>query len=168
MKERLLDNYKKAFINYFNKQININKYDEIIKKENLLINQSNKFNSNINSIYYNLVNNFYVDKLNENDKNTIINSNNNDEITNLIKRTYINVLKDNNIDYTVYSNNKVKNGTLVLLFTYGKNNINLDDEEYLELSKKQREFIIKTNEELKKEINEKLNLKCEIFIEKRL
>ena len=169
MDEKLLNNYKNTFINYFNKQININKYDEIIKNENLLINPTDNYNSNINSIYYKFINNFYIEKLNDKDKEIILQKENIDEeLYSIVKRTYIDILKNNNADKNLYYPNYiVQNGSLVLIFSYGKTNKELNDEEYYELSKKQKEFIKKINTELKLEVQEKLNINCEIFIEKR-
>ena len=158
MKEK----YIEKFIEYLNQKIDFSIYDKKFEESNLYINPV-KNQKNMNSKYYTLLNIFYVDKLD---------SNSNVDIS-FVEQTYKSALiKDGNVKSVMYNppsiSRVVENGNLVLEFSYGKTNKNFNKDEYTALVQKQREFIDKVNLELEKNIENKLNIKCNIFVEKTL
>ena len=97
----------------------------------------------------------------------------------MVKRTYKEVIRDNYLrnEYTdkvykvcygpVVPFNFVDNDSLVLKIYYGKNLKEiLDTKEFIELDKKQISFFNNLINNIKKEFKEKLNVKCEILLEK--
>ena len=64
----------------------------------------------------------------------------------------------------IISNND--NDSLVFKIYYGKNTINLDGDEFIELHEKQLAFFDELIKSLKGEIKEKLNVNCDILLEK--
>ena len=169
MKEK----YKQGFISYLHSIIDIKKYDDIVNHSELYFGQSNSVFRNIESNYYSLINDFYIDNLSEEHKQ-ILNSKNtiDDEVLLIVKDTFKDVLKKGNSEYVMYNppipEHRVLNGSLVLEFVYGKNSQKLSNDEYIDLVKKQRDFIKKINESLIKELSETLNIPVYIFVEKRL
>ena len=131
--------------------------------------------------YLVLINNLFIEKLDINDINLLMNFNRNninDEMLSMIKKTFKEIIKDNyfkgnyvdNIYNVCYGPmvpyNFASNNSLVFRFYYGKNTMHFDNQEYIELDKKQREYINQEMELLKKEILTKLDVNCEILIEK--
>ncbi len=173
MNEKVTKLYYDSLLIYLCRIIDFKEYDKEINSQNLYINSSKRRLNNIGSDYYSLINNIYIDKLSDEQKNIILEKNYVDEeLIQLVENTYFYILKKGNDEHVMYSppmpNHSVKNGSLVLEFSYGKNKIELTDEEYLDLSRKQRLYIHKINNKLKNEVENKLKIPCEIFIEKRI
>lgn len=163
----LEEKYAQNFYKYLDNIIDFHKYDEKINNSGLYFGKSNDVKHNILSDFLSILNNFYVEKLSEEDKEKL---NIND--IEVIKKTYIDILKKGNDKMIMYNppmpEHAVKNGTLVLEFVYGKNTSIIPEEQYSLLIRKQKEFIKNISEEIKNEIKEKLGLNCEIFINKRI
>ena len=173
MNEKILKLYYDGFLVYLSRMIDFKEYDSEIYSQNMYFNPSNSRKNNLGSEYYSLLNNFYIDKLTDEQKQLILSKSQVDEeLIQIVEKTYFDILKKGKDMYVIYNppmpGHIVRNGCLVLEFTYGKTNIELSDLEYLELSKSQRQYISTLNEKLKQEINNKLKLPCEIFVEKRI
>ncbi|MBR2840519.1 MAG: hypothetical protein IKF01_01460 [Bacilli bacterium] len=173
MNEKLKELYIKYFINYINEKVDFSKYESMIEKSNLFFSPSNSIDKNMKSNYYSLLNQFYFDKLDDKDKEILLSKDvTSSDIKRIIEKSYKEVLKKGDMEYVMYNppipNHRVKNGSLVFEFVYGKNSEKLNDEQYTANMIKQREFISKTNELLKRDIEEKIGISCEIFVEKRV
>ena len=132
--------------------------------------------------YIFLINNLFIEKLDESDLNLLkeFNKNNvSNELIDMIKRTYKDIIKDNylNGEYTdkvykvcygpVVPINFVDNDSLVFKIYYGKNTKEiLDTKEFVTLNKKQIELFNGLVDDIKKDVKNKLNIKCEILLEK--
>ena len=153
--------YGEIFYKYLDEVIDFKKYDEMIDNSSLYFGESNDIDHNISTKYFTVLNRFYIDELLEKDINL-----------DLVKSSYVDVLKKGNDENIMYNppmpEHIVKNGSLVLEFVYGKNTVSLSGDEYVEHIKKQREFINKMIEVIKKDIKEKLGLECSIFVSKRI
>ena len=164
--------YIEGFKYFFNSIINLKKYDEKIDNSNLYFGKTKSININFNSNYYSLLNKFNVSKLTEEEQNIIINKKSIDEeLIEIVKNTYKNILKSDNGDANIYGTPPSlisKNGNIDFEFVTGKNIQKFEGEEFIQLSKKQHEFISNINEMLKEEIKEKLNIECTIFVDKRV
>ena len=157
--------YKDIFINYLNQVIDFEKYDQMIDESNSYFGESNDILHNISSKYLTVLNSIYLDKILEVDDSSID--------VEFVKKTYVEALKkidgETNIMYDPpLLEHIVKDGSLVMEFVYGKNVDVPSDVEYVELMKKQKEVINKVMEEIKKEVKEKLNLECVVFVSKRV
>lgn len=173
MNEKLKELYIKYFINYINEKVDFSKYESMIEKSNLFFSPSNSIDKNMKSNYYSLLNQFYFDKLDDKDKEILLSKDvTSSDIKRIIEKSYKEVLKKGDMEYVMYNppipNHRVKNGSLVFEFVYGKNREKLNDEQYTVNMIKQREFISKINELLKRDIEEKIGIPCEIFVEKRV
>lgn len=164
MKE-LENKYKKMFYDYLNQVIDFQKYDQMIDESNLYFGESNDIEHNISSKFFTVLNGIYLDKILEVEHSNID--------FEFVKRTYVDALKkldgDTNIMYDPpLAEHIVKDGSLVMEFVYGKNIAVPSNIEYVELMKKQKEVINKVIEEIKKEVKEKLDLECAVFVSKRV
>ena len=117
-----------------------------------------------------MINNYYIDNLNEEDKNYIASTNSIDEkVIDIVRRTYKEVIKAKYGDKITYGTPPVfvgTNGNLALILSYGKTN--LSNETFLDVLQKQNEKTLLLNKKLKEEIKEKLEIDCDIFIYKSL
>lgn len=173
MEEKIKFIYKLGFIKYLEENIDLKRYCEIINNSGLYFGVSTMFKSNIKSDYYNLLNDFYIDNLSDDNKNKLASKDTvDDEVLLIVKETYKEVLKKGNSNYIMYNpplpEHSVINGSIVLEFVYGKNSQKLSNDEYIELVKKQRKFIKEINNSLIKELSEKFNIPVNIFVEKRI
>lgn len=165
--------YKEAFCQLFNENIDIVSFNEKIENANLYFGPSNDINCNINSKYFSILNNFYFNNFSSEDIQKLENKKEIDnEVFDLVARTYKECLKKNGVSGIMYNpprpEHYVVNGSLVLEFVYGKNTKQISDDKYLDLYRKQKDFINLIVEEIKKEVEEKLGINCEIFISKRV
>ena len=184
--------YKYFFEKYLTENIDITKYNDLIKNSGLdfgipkpaKINLGTNLKEYLNLEYIYLVNNFFIEKLSEEHleilKNRALNKNYNfdEEIRLLISSTFKDVIKNNYFknNYTdkVYKvcygynikSNYADNDSLVLKILYGKNTKELDKEKYIENNKVKEFHINNIKEFLKKEIEDNLNIKCTIISEK--
>ena len=180
--QKVVDNYKYVLEYYLSTIIDFKKYETDINNSKLYIGKINNYND-INKYlrldYLCLLNNLFIEKLDQKDLDLLINYTNiNDELIDLVKRTFKEVIKDNYFkgEYTnqIYKVcygpmvpfNFVNNNSLVFKFVYGKNLIDLNEKEFIKLDKKQHAFINKEIDLLKKEIKNKLNVDCEVLIKK--
>ena len=160
-------------------------YDNYIKNSELGIGINPKYkplNEYLGLDYIFFINNLFVEKLSTSDVDKILNNfdmnNISSEILEIIERTYKDVIYDNyfngeyqNAAYKVcygpaIPSNFVDNDSLVFKIYYGKNTINLDGDEFIELHEKQLAFFDELIKSLKGEIKEKLNVNCDILLEK--
>ena len=183
--DNLVKIYKYLLEYYISSKVNLSKYDEMIKNSNLYIGVNNKYkgiNEYLKLDYIFLINELYVEKLSIQDIDILLNKfdkdNINDEVINIISRTYKEVIYDNfkNNEYcnekykvfygTAVPKNAVNNDSLVLKIYYGKNLINLDGDEFIELHKKQLAFFDELINNIKQEVFNNLNINCEVLLEK--
>lgn len=165
--------YKEAFCQFLNRRIDISCFDQKIEQANLCFGPSNDICCNINSRYFSLLNKFYVNKLSNEDLVILGNKKEIDnEVLELVGRTYKECLKKENVSGVMYNPPKPKhyvdNGSLVLEFVYGRNTKKFSDGEYMEIHHQQKDFINGMVTEIKKDVEEKLGLNCEVFISKRV
>ena len=176
--------YKYLLEYYLSTIINFNEYEEEINNSNLYIGKNSKYKSinlYLNLYYIFLINNLFIEKLSMDDINLLsnFNGNVNNELIDLIKRTYKDIIldnytKDGYIEDTykvcygdVVPFNFVDNDALVLKIYYGKNTRNIDGKEFIELHKKQLNFFNILIDKIINEIEEKLDVKCNVLLEKR-
>ena len=183
--DELVYKYKYVLEYYISTIIDLNKYEKEIENSNLSIGKNIKYkkiNNYLNIYYIFLINNLFVEKLSEEDiellQTTFNKDNVSSELLNLIKKTYKDIIYDNylegNYNNSIYKvcygpfipSNMVDNDALVLKIYYGKNLINYDGEAFIKLSKKQLSFFKGLINKIKDEIQEKLDIKCEVLIEK--
>ena len=173
MEDKVLNLYKNCFISYLISNLDLKKYDDMIEKERLYFSPSGSIFKNLGSNYFSLLNEFYLDKLEDCYKNILSSKSNiDDEVFLIVKETYKKVLKKDDSEFIMYNpplpEHRVKNGSIVFEFVYGKNSEKLNEEEYLKNMKKQREFIDKISGLIIREVEEKLEVACTIFAEKRM
>ena len=184
--------YKYLFECILVSSINLNEYNEKIKTSGLdfgiphptkeqLISGLPEY---LNLEYIYLLNNFFVEKLDIEDINILkeydlsVGGNISDQLVNIILKTYKDVIKNNyhNGEYTdkVY---KVcysyadpvdfcDNDSLVLKIYYSKNISKMSDEDFIKNMKDKKEYIDSLSNNMINEITNKLNIKCEILVEK--
>ena len=183
--DKLVKNYKYLLEYYINTKIDLKKYDNYIKNSELGIGINPKYrplNEYLALDHIFFINNLFVEKLSTSDVDKILNNfditNISSELLEIIERTYKDVIYDNyfkgeyqNAAYKVcygsaIPSNFVDNNSLVFKIYYGKNTINLDGDEFIKLHEKQLAFFKELIKSLKEEIKEKLNVNCDILLEK--
>lgn len=182
--------YKSIFTEYLFSKIELKKYDDEIansvldfykvKVINPTYNMLDEYNG-MNYIY--ILNNFFVENLSDKNleifKNSLINDDINDEkLSSIVDSTYKDVLKmdcygEKNQNFNVcYGSsapfNFARNDALVLKIYYGITEHNEEKEEALERFKKIDKFIDELSKQLKTEIEEKLNINCDILTEQTI
>lgn len=181
----LVKKYKYLLEYYINTQIDLKKYEEMIKNSGLYIGVNSKYkslNEYLNLDYIFLITNLFIEKLSIEDINLIMDKfdkeNINNELVGLVERTYKDVIYDNYFEgeYTnstynvcygpVVPSNFVLNNALAFKIYYGKNLINLDGDEFIKLHEKQLAFFDKLINEIKDEVKEKLDIDCGVLLEK--
>ena len=185
--DELVKFYKYLLEYYINTKIDLSKYEDNIKNSNLYIGYNEKYknlNEYFNNNYIFLINNLFVEKLSTSDIDLILNkfdkNNIDSELLNIIDKTYKDIIYDNYINgeykdvvYKLcYGNfaptNVVNNNSLVFMIVFGKNLIDLEDDKFIELTKKQYSFFEKLINELKEEVFSKLNITCDIILKKEI
>ena len=170
---KVLNLYKEGFFTLLNNTFNFSYIDEKIDKSNLLftnIKLNEKYSSFI-SKYFRCLNQFYIEKLEEQYLNILIKKEKIDnEVLNIVGITYKEILKKDNVKTATYNpptlENIVENGTIVIELVYGKNSKELSKEEFLVNLRKQNEFLKQLISDLEKEMIEKTGLKTKIFLNK--
>lgn len=138
----------------------------------------------LNLEYIYLLNNFFVEKLEIEDINKLmeydmsVGGNISDELVNIIVKTYKDVIR-NNYRSGTYSDKVYKicysyanpidfcdNDSLVFKIYYSKNTGKISDEDFIKNMKDKKEYIDSLSKNMINEINNKLNIKCEILVEK--
>lgn len=168
--------YKNGFEQLLNDRLNFPKIDEEIENANLFFAPSKTQleilkNSIISSKFFNCLNDFYVEKL-ENRDIEVLNKKEkiDEEVVEIVKRTYKEILKKDGVEMITYfptlPERIVKNQTIVLEFAYGKNTKEFANDEFIELIKKQRNFIENMNKKIEAEINTKMELPAKILVAK--
>ena len=181
--------YKYLFENYLLRHVNIKKYDEKIENSNLyfsthkpeqLISGLNEY-LNLNYIF--VLNNFFIEKLSDEDlvflKNELLKNENEftDEMDIFIKRTYKEIItKDKKDDSSIKSykicygpaipSNFALNNALVLKIFYGKNIKTLSDEEFLQNLKNQRNILNTLKNNMEEELSSTLDIPVTVMYEK--
>lgn len=183
--------YKYLFEYFLLSKIDLGKYNNKIKNSNLYFGvphpNSEQLLSNLNEYlnleYIYILNNFYIEKIDINDINVLKQYIDkkieiNEHLLNIIKNTYKEVIKNNyrngkytNLKYKVFygyvhPKNAVDNDALVLKIFYSRNTIKLEDEEFINNIKNKREFLEKLSNEIIDEVKNKLEINCNILIEK--
>ena len=183
--QKLVNIYKYLLEYYLSTIIDFKKYDDLIKNSDLYIGINNKYkdlNLFLDLNYIFLINRLFVEKLDINDIDILINkfdkNNISDELIEIIKRTYKMVIYDNYLDgkyqdiiYKVcygsfIPTNMVSNDSLVLKIYYGKNLIDLNGKEFVDLHQKQLSFINDIMDKIKEDVKNKLDLNCDILLTK--
>ena len=170
---KVLNLYKEGFFTLLNNTFNFSYIDEKIDKSNLLftnIKLNEKYSSFI-SKYFRCLNQFYIEKLEEQYLNILIKKEKIDnEVLNIVGITYKEILKKDNVKTVTYNpptlENIVENGTIVIELVYGKNSKELSKEEFLFNLRKQNELLKQLISDLEKEMIEKTGLKTKIFLNK--
>ena len=181
--QELAKKYKYILEYYLSTVIDFKKYEKEIENANLYIGKNSKYrslNEYLDLDYIFLLNNLFIEKLSSDDINLLKSFHGEVSLIfiDLIKRTYKDVIYDNYLKEgysdqiykvcygAVVPSNFVDNKSLVLKIYYGKNTKNIDGKAFIELHEKQLEFFLKLMKELINDIEEKLNIKCEILLEK--
>lgn len=183
--------YKYLFEVYMFSKINLKKYDEEIKNADCYFGKPNPTKEQLisglrefmNLDYLYILNNFFIEKLEINDIEMLKKCLGNKveatpELLGMIERTYKDVIKKNffkgeytedkyKVCYgTAIPSNFADNDALVLKMYYSKNTKELQGQEFIDNLRKQKTFIDELKEKIKKEIEEKLNISCDILDEK--
>ena len=187
-----IENFYKYLFEYFLlSKIDLRKYNDKIKSSNLYFGVPHpnigqllsNLNEYINLEYIYILNNFYIEKISIEDINVLKQYVDkkieiNEQLLNIVKNTYKEVIKNNycngeytNIKYKVFYGyinlkNAVDNDALVLKIFYSRNTIKLDDEEFIKNIKDKRDFLEKLSNEIIDEVKNKLEINCNILIEK--
>ncbi len=184
--------YKNLFEKYLNTKINLNIYDEKLKNSDLdfgLPSPTKKqltsgLNEYLDLKYIYILNNFFIEKLDNEDINSLKDElekdviDLNENLINIIERTYKEIINNNyykgsyieknyNVCYgDITLDSYAPNNALVLKIFYGKNTKEFNHEEFIKNIKEKKIFLQKFSEELKEEIEKNLNIKCVVFNEK--
>ena len=181
--------YKYLFEKFFLINIDLKAYEEKLMNNKLFINEY-KFQKEIekedyiNSKFFVLVNNFFVEKLSIEQINILnkflVTSQIDSDNIMLVKDSYKDIIKNNylknNYSDKIYKicygsvtpSNFADNDALVLKLFYSDDpQINLSGEDYINNLKKQQEFINSIKEELSTEVYRKLGIKCEILVDRK-
>jgi len=183
--------YKYLFEVYIFSKVNLKKYDEEIKNSEYYFGKPNPNSKQLISglrefmgldhIY--LLNNFFIEKLEMNEIELLKGNlgkkiEASKELLEMVERTYKEIIKKNFFkgEYTdnVYKvcygvavpSNFADNNAIVLKIYYSKNTKKLNDEEFINNLVKQKELIKGLKERLKKEMEDKLGVPCEVLDEK--
>ena len=184
--EELVKKYKYLLEYYINSKIDLSKYEDLINNSDLYIGKNEKYKSlneylDLDHIF--LINNLFVEKLSNEDIDLIMNNfdknNVSNELVDIVEKTYKDVIYDNLFkgEYTdmvykvcygpVVPFNMVDNNSLVFKIYYGRNLIIFEeDEEFIKLHEKQLDFFKDLINKLKNEVVEKLNVNCDVLLEK--
>jgi hypothetical protein len=178
--------YKYVLEYYLNELIDFKKYEDEINNSGLYIGVNSKYqslNQYLKTDYIFLINSLFVEKLDKKDIDLLLNDFNKDNLSinviEMVRRTFKDIIYDNYLNgeyvnkiYKVCYGpmvpfNFVDNDSLVFKIYYGKNTKEiLDTKEFIKLDKKQINLFNHVIDNLKKEVYDKLGLKCEILIEK--
>ena len=179
--------YKYLLEYYISTRIDFLKYEELIKNSGLYIGINKKYkvlNEYLDLDYIFLINNLFVEKLSPDDIDRLMTKFKKDkissELVDVIERTYKDIIYDNYIN-DKYQNiickvcygpvvpfNMVNNNSLVIKIYYGKNTINLDGDEFINLHEQQLAFFEELRLQIINEVKEKLDINCEVLLEKDL
>jgi len=185
--QKLQKDYKYLLEYYINTLIDLKSFEDKIDNSNLFIGKNTKYkklNEYLDLNYFFLINNIFIEKLDESDikllKENFNKENISNELINMVKKTYKEVIKDNYFRDEYSSNiykvcygpvvpiNFVDNDSLVFRLIYGKNlKEELDTNKFIELHKKQLSFLENIKKELIDDLK-KLDIKCEVLLEKVL
>ncbi len=178
--------YKYLLEYYINTMIDLKKYEREIDNSNLYIGKNAKYKSLNNYLdldYIFLVNNLFVEKLEEKDINLLKQYNEGNvsyELINLVKRTFKNIIFDNytndkyrdSIYKVCYGDyvplNFVDNDSLVFRIYYGKNLKDLNKDDFVKIHREQLAFFENIMNRIKDEVKRVLDVKCEILLQKDL
>ena len=183
----LIKIYKYLLEYYISTRIDFLKYEELIKNSGLYIGINKKYkvlNEYLDLDYIFLINNLFVEKLSPDDIDRLMTKFKKDkissELVDVIERTYKDIIYDNYIN-DKYQNiickvcygpvvpfNMVNNNSLVIKIYYGKNTINLDGDEFINLHEQQLAFFEELRLQIINEVKEKLDINCEVLLEKDL
>lgn len=177
--------YKYILEYYLNTVVDFKKYENEIDNSNLYIGKNSRYkslNEYLNLDYIFLINNLFIEKLSDDNLELLKNSFNKDnlsiELVEMVKNTYQDVIRDNYLNGEYYDKiynvcygefvptNFVSNNSLVFKIYYGKNLKELFKEDFIKLHQDQLKFFRKIISEIKNEIMVKLNVQCEILLEK--
>lgn len=185
--DNLVKIYKYLLEYYISTRIDFLKYEELIKNSGLYIGINKKYkvlNEYLDLDYIFLINNLFVEKLSLDDIDRLMTNFKKDkissELVDVIERTYKDIIYDNYIN-DKYQNiickvcygpvvpfNMVNNNSLVIKIYYGKNTINLDGDEFINLHEQQLAFFEELRLQIINEVKEKLDINCEVLLEKDL
>lgn len=178
--------YKYLLEYYINTMIDLKKYEREIDNSNLYIGKNAKYkslNNYLNLDYIFLVNNLFVEKLEEKDINLLKQYNEGNvsyELINLVKRTFKDVIFDNyangkyrdDVYKVCYGDyvplNFVDNDSLVFRIYYGKNLKDLNKDDFVKIHREQLAFFENIMNRIKDEVKRVLDVKCEILLQKDL
>lgn len=182
-------NYKYLLEYYISTKIDFNKYEKMIKESNLFIGINDKYkviNNYLKLDYFFVFNRLFVEKLDVNDINLllILNKDNIDSnLLNMIERTYKDIIKDNynhiNKSYVDsvfkvnYGNDLclddfTDNDSIVIKLIYGKNTKDFDTNEFIEINKKQIDFLKNIASAVKTDFKDYMGVKCDVIIKKEM
>lgn len=181
--DELVKKYKYLLEYYLNSKIDLSNYENLIKNSGLYIGKNDKYkslNEYLKLDYIFVISRLFIEKLSNEDIN-LLNSFNNDTVTeeliNLIDRTHKDVIYDNFI-HGEYKDivckvcygpavpfNMTDNDSLALKIYYGKNLIELNDDEFIELHEKQIAFFQDLINQIKEDFKN-IGIKCEVLVEK--
>ena len=131
------------------------------------------FKSNVNSDYLLLLNCVYIENLSD-EKLSLLKSKTvvDDQLLEMVEKTYKTVLYQKEKTKIMYDppmlNRIVDNGNLVFEFSYGKNTDDVSFDGYVRNSSLQKDFITGILKSLESDVYNKLGLKCNFFINKRV
>lgn len=180
--------YQKALDYYILNNSSIKKYDDMISNSELdfgLIDEKHKHIHHINSyldLKYIYVRNFlFIEKLNMQQLSYIYNKilindlNIDNQLIEIVKNTYKDVINDNykHGEYkqntttcygSVIPDNIVASNSLVFCIHYGKNNIKLEKEDFLNNYKEKRTFLDNLKQDMEMNLSKELNINVKILI----
>ena len=152
MREKCQKLYKEAFGMYLAYNIDFDKYDKEIDESGLNFKTAKKFDKNLSSKYLIILNDMDIDNLSKEDLEMLKNSKNIDfDFIKMVSRTYKDVLRNGD------------NVGITLEFVTSENIITISKEEYNSIIEKQNKFISKIISQIKKDIESKLSIDCEII-----
>ena len=182
--------YKFLFEQYLTYNVNLDKYDKMLTESNLKIIPANKDNPTLNELneylnykYIYMLNYFFIEKLDESDLNVLKGINDitkidTNAIYDLINRTFKDVINNNYVknhyedsEYKIcYSSiaseeNLARNNAVVLKIYYSVVDENLELNETIEKNKQIKNLIKYVSDQIKKDIESKISINCDVLSE---
>ena len=169
--------YRKYFCLYIDKFLKVKEFDDMIKNSDLYFGVSTQASKECREMfdtdYIRCLNNFYIEKVNDNYKNILLDENLSvDGKFSVIKETINDVITSNKLHYITYGfvveERMVENPSIVLEIVYGKNSEKLEGKEYIENSKKQRELLAYIVSQIESRCISALGIKCRVLIQREV
>lgn len=185
----LEEKYQALFYDFLFRSLSLKEYDQQLLNSELDFVSSSHIQKNLNLQYIELLNFFFIEKLDENDlaflKSTTLGKYLDAEQIDFISRTYKEVIRDNyfhnqyqdavyKVSYDNVSSEQfanifyfANNDALVFRILYSQNSKKYSDTDFVKNLHEKKNFLEDIKRQIINEVKEKLQMECYVFEEKR-